>query len=224
MSLVRIDGIGTKLEKDLNQKGIKTIKQLYNDDIYETLPLQTRTYLKVCPTQIKRSSAKLLKLLFSKIFSKFKFTGSYRRKKQLLNDIDIVVKSNVFKKAKKYFSLYDPKRDNCVLVGSGSQAMRIYTFAIGDEKVNCYIRKGNIKCRVDINIANNKSYPFMILYSTGSKMFNVRMRGIAKRMKMMLNQKGLYKGNVRISGLNTEADIFNALRMKYLTPKLRNIE
>ncbi len=222
MSLTRIDGIGEKLEKDLKKKGVNTIRQLYRKDIYPTLPLQTRTYLQVCPSQIKRTSTKHLKPLFHKIFSKFKITGSYRRKKVLLNDIDIVVRRSVIKNAKKYFTLYNPEQDNYVSVGTGKQTLKIYTFAVGKEKINCYIRKGNIKCRVDINIADKSSYPFMILYSTGSKLFNVRMRGIAKRMGMTLNQNGLYKNDVRISGLNTEKDIFNALHMSYVPPNKRN--
>lgn len=222
MSLSRIDGIGEKLEKELNSKGITTIKQLYRKDVYPTLPLQTRTYLEVCPTQIKRSSTKRLKPWFRKIFPRFKITGSYRRKKVLLNDIDIVVRKSIIQKAKKYFTLYDPARDNYTTIGKGKQIMKIYTFAIGKEKINCYIRKGNLKCRVDINIANKASFPFMVLYSTGSKEFNVRMRGIAKRKGMTLNQRGLYKNGVKISGLNSEKNIFEALKMDYIIPSKRD--
>jgi DNA polymerase/3'-5' exonuclease PolX len=61
----------------------------------------------------------------------------------------------------------------------------------------------------------------MMLYSTGSKEFNVGMRGKAKKLGYLLNQKGLFKDGKKIENLDTEEDYFNILDMEYKEPKDR---
>ena len=65
----------------------------------------------------------------------------------------------------------------------------------------------------------------MLLYSTGSKEFNIVMRRKAKKKGMLLNQKGLFKktnGKVElVKNLNSEKDYFDALNMEYKEPKDR---
>ena len=60
----------------------------------------------------------------------------------------------------------------------------------------------------------------MLLYSTGSKSFNIKMRANAKRQGYLLNQHGLFK-NGKMVPTHFEADFFNILGMQWLEPKDR---
>jgi DNA polymerase/3'-5' exonuclease PolX len=65
----------------------------------------------------------------------------------------------------------------------------------------------------------------MLLYATGSKQFNIRMRGIAKRMGYVLNQYGLYKLPINPNStplpVNSEKDFFKILEIPYIPPPNR---
>ena len=71
---------------------------------------------------------------------------------------------------------------------------------------------------MDIFITNVKEYPFMLLYGTGGQKFNIFMRYIANNKGYILNQKGLYKKDKRITGLTTEKKIFKFLEIEYKKP------
>jgi DNA polymerase (family 10) len=47
------------------------------------------------------------------------------------------------------------------------------------------------------------------------------MRGIAKSKKLKLSEYGLFKLNGEKIIINSERDIFDALEMEYLLPRLR---
>jgi len=80
---------------------------------------------------------------------------------------------------------------------------------------------------IDIEVCEPDVYPFALLYFTGSKNFNTRMRGFAKSKGLSLNQKGLYIGDakkgVKVDKLFlSEKDIFDYLQFPYLEPDKRN--
>ena len=65
----------------------------------------------------------------------------------------------------------------------------------------------------------------MLLYSTGSQSFNIRMRSIAKKKGFLLNQNGLYERKTMklLSGkASGEKFFFNKLDMEYINPIDRN--
>ena len=65
----------------------------------------------------------------------------------------------------------------------------------------------------------------MLLYSTGSKEFNLKMRAHAKGLGYLLNQKGLYYANEKKElvrdGVKTEKEIFEILSLPYTPPNKR---
>ena len=61
----------------------------------------------------------------------------------------------------------------------------------------------------------------MLLYSTGSKEFNIVMRGKAKKLGYLLNQKGLFKKGEKVDNLTSEKDYFDILGMAYQEPRER---
>ena len=60
----------------------------------------------------------------------------------------------------------------------------------------------------------------MLLYSTGSKQFNINLRTKAKKLGYKLNQEGLFKNNKKIN-VRGEKGIFKKLKVPYLPPEKR---
>jgi len=66
----------------------------------------------------------------------------------------------------------------------------------------------------------DKSFGAALNYFTGSKQHNVRLREIAVKAKLKLNEYGLYRGEKMIAGA-TEEEIYKKLGLDYVEPMLR---
>lgn len=86
--------------------------------------------------------------------------------------------------------------------------------------------------QVDIGVATQTSFGAHVLFLTGSWEHNVVMRSKAKKLGMMLNEKGLFKATLDAKGKPvagewlagvTEKSVFDALGMEYLEPKDREV-
>jgi len=76
--------------------------------------------------------------------------------------------------------------------------------------------------RLDLLVTPPAEMPFAILYFTGSDRFNVRMRQRALELGLTLNEHGMArKTGEQITGLRTERDIFNYLKMAWKEPAER---
>lgn len=130
--------------------------------------------------------------------------GSYRRKSQYSSDIDILT----------LVSLTTVKKHITSAI----------IYMEGDEKLSCIIpwlinnKKQYLK--IDIMHCTKESYPAFLLYLTGSKYHNIRMRAKAKSMGYLLNQHGLYHG-MKLIDVKNEEDIFDILGMLYKKPEER---
>ena len=74
--------------------------------------------------------------------------------------------------------------------------------------------------RVDIRIVEPESFPYALLYFTGSQRFNILCRQRALALGMVLNEYGLYLKNKPILA-SSEAEIFSLLKIRYLEPQER---
>ncbi len=76
---------------------------------------------------------------------------------------------------------------------------------------------------MDIFIANSKNYYSMLLYTTGSKDYNVKTRAAARKHGLLLNQEGLFdKAGKKINKpTDTETEILKYIGMNYTPPFLR---
>lgn len=131
--------------------------------------------------------------------------GSFRRGCKYSRDIDILVREPI----------------DIVLSKLGKYVVDVVTK--GNVKAMIVVRLGRHgKHRLmDILRTTSTSYPFAVLYMTGSKQFNIVMRMKAKRLGMKLNEIGLFKNDEMVPGLVTEKDVFAALGMDYIQPKDR---
>jgi len=146
--------------------------------------------------------------------------GSYRRQKLTSNDIDLLVTSpSIFTDDIKSITNIMKKIVN---------HLHKQNFLIDDMTPNpenkymglCKYGKFPIR-RIDIRFIPILSWAPAILYFTGSKELNQKMRNIAKKLGYKLNEYGIYKGNKNIH-VETEEEIFKLIGMKYLEPQERN--
>jgi DNA polymerase/3'-5' exonuclease PolX len=113
-----------------------------------------------------------------------------------------------------------------------TQFNNVRVYAHGKDKVSLVIlvtkdAKRHIYYKVDVFRSSPKTQYSMLLYSTGSKQFNIRMRGVARKKGYLLNQNGLFKldkngkSNKTPIPVKSEKDFFRILGMKYVLPENR---
>lgn len=133
---------------------------------------------------------------------KFLVAGSYRRKSELIGDIDIIVR--------------DKDYHICLQI----LTEKFKTLSSGNYKSSFLIDETN-GIQLDIIGVPKDEIPYQVLYLTGSKEFNIYMRTKARSLGYLLNQNGLYKDGGRVAGVNSEEDIFKFLDIPYRKPEDR---
>ena len=208
--LKKIKGIGDTTK--LIQAGVKSISDLKKLKYKHLLSDTSLSYIKHNPlTKIKCSDIKKIEALTSSIKIKHIYVGSYRRKKCLCRDVDILVvgPQNILLKFKDAL-----ERKNITLWVYTSGKDRISTIA----KIPGITRK----IKFDFFRSPKGELAPQLLYSTGSADFNQMIRGMAKRKEMLLNQHGLYNRLKTLKILTpTEKSIFKKIGLVYKEPEDR---
>ena len=131
--------------------------------------------------------------------------GSLRRWAETIGDVDILVTA-----------------------GKGKQLIREFTdaefvqdvLAAGPTKGSAIIRTQVAPVQVDVRVVPQESFGAAAQYFTGSKQHNVRLREIAVKAKLKLNEYGLFKADKMIAG-PVEEEIYQKLGLDYIDPVLR---
>jgi DNA polymerase (family X) len=133
--------------------------------------------------------------------------GSLRRYRETIGDIDIVVSSTTAA----------PIMNAFVRAPSVERVL-----AQGDTKSSVVVSGG---LQIDLRVVPPPAYGAALLYFTGSKEHNVRLRGLALRRKLLLNEYGLYRVGAEARGQElasaTEEDVYGALGLDWIPPELR---
>lgn len=215
-------GIGPEKAKKLILEGLSDIKQLNNKKYKDLLPEETKLFMSLKPLrEIPHEDIKMLEPYIidsSKRIGKAYIVGSYRRKKPISRDIDVMLVSNKENALDKYLECIKKELPNAIYpYAKGNDKL---SFIIDTSKANIINTKNNVY-KLDVFRTLPEDEVSMLLYSTGSKEHNIMMRQKAKKLGYLLNQKGLFKNGEKIKNLNTEEDYFNILGMKYKQPKDR---
>lgn len=128
--------------------------------------------------------------------------GSYRRGRETIGDVDLLVLAEDPKTVMQQFVAYDEVQD---------------ILAQGETKSSVVLQSG---IQVDLRIVPEDSYGAALHYFTGSKAHNIAMRKRAQQNQWKLNEYGLFDGDDPIAG-KAEADLFEALSLPYIPPELR---
>ena len=138
--------------------------------------------------------------------SKIIYTGSLRRLKETIGDIDILAeakKEDALKVMDAFVSLENV--DQVILKGSTKSSV---------------ILKGGMA--IDLRVVPPESYGAALQYFTGSKEHNIELRNIALREGYKLSEYGLYSkdSGEQVAG-KSEEEIYNKMGLAYIPPELR---
>ncbi len=128
--------------------------------------------------------------------------GSYRRRKETIGDLDVLVTCTDSTKIMDRFVKY----------GEVAEVL-----SQGETRSTVKLRGG---LQVDVRAVEPAAYGAALQYFTGSKAHNVELRKIAQDRELKLNEYGLFKGTRRVAGA-TEAEIYAKLGLDWIPPELR---
>jgi DNA polymerase (family X) len=128
--------------------------------------------------------------------------GSYRRRRDTVGDLDVVVTAKdgdaVGNKLVRYENVAE-------------------VLAHGPTRTTVILRSG---LQVDVRAVPEESYGAALLYFTGSKAHNIALRSLANERGWKLNEYGLFAGKRRIAGASEEG-VYRKLALAFIPPELR---
>lgn len=144
------------------------------------------------------------------------FAGSLRRGRDTVGDLDILIAANDTATPREAFTTME-----------GVEKI----LAAGESRSSIRLRDGGRVIQADLRIVPEESWGAALMYFTGSKEHNVRLRERALKKGLTLNEYGLYpdddsktpphqRGITPVAGRD-EASIFKALGVPEVPPELR---
>jgi DNA polymerase (family 10) len=128
--------------------------------------------------------------------------GSYRRMKDTVGDLDLLVTAQAASAVMDRLVAYDEVRT---------------VLAHGDTKSSVVLRSG---LQVDVRLVPEESYGAALHYFTGSKAHNIAVRRLAQARGLTVNEYGVFRGGQRIAG-DSEESVYSAVGLPYIPPELR---
>ena len=128
--------------------------------------------------------------------------GSFRRRKETIGDLDIVV------------SCRNPA---AVIARFGKFSEVTHVASQGDTRSTVRLSSG---LQVDLRVVEPAAFGAAMQYFTGSQAHNIEVRKVAQAKRLKLNEYGVYRGTKCIAG-RTEADVYGALGLDWIPPELR---
>ena len=128
--------------------------------------------------------------------------GSYRRGKETVGDLDILVSVKQGSDIMAHFVDYEDVDQ---------------VISRGETRSSVVLRSG---LQVDLRVVPQVGYGAALHYFTGSKAHNITIRRLAQKKGMKINEYGVFKNDKRIAG-KTEKDIFEQVDLPYIEPELR---
>ena len=186
-----LKGMGPKTEQQILQ-GI-AIADAANQRIYwcdaDKIAAELRSHMSSCDA-----------------IDQFDFAGSYRRGKETVGDLDMLVVSKNSEQVMDHFASF-PRLQEIIARGETKMSVRLKT-----------------SFQIDLRVVSEDSFGAAYQYFTGSQAHNVQLRGLARQRGLKINEYGLFQvgdeGDVYIAG-KTEEDLYAALDLPLFPPELR---
>ena len=128
--------------------------------------------------------------------------GSYRRRKETVGDLDILVTASKNSPVMDRFTAYDEV---------------VEIISQGKTRAAVRLRSG---ISVDLRVVPQISYGAALVYFTGSKAHNIAIRKLGMKKGLKINEYGVFKGDRRVAG-NTEKAVYAKLGLPLIAPELR---
>lgn len=152
---------------------------------------------------------------------KAELAGSLRRGKETIGDIDVLVTTNDPAKVSEAFRSM-PEVTDVLAAGETKSSVRLTAPVVEGKPVTI---------QADLRVVPPASFGAALLYFTGSKEHNVRLRERALKRKLTLNEYGLFplddektppqQRGVKPVAAATEEEIYAALDLPFIPPEIR---
>lgn len=152
--------------------------------------------------------------------------GSLRRGRDTVGDIDLLVSTSDAAAAGEHFRTA-PGVETVLAAGESKSSVRIALDADGGR----WGSEGKRGLQVDLRIVPRESWGAALMYFTGSKEHNVRLRERALKRGYTLNEYGLYpldedatpphKRGVAPAAGASEEEVYRALGLPFIPPEIR---
>lgn len=140
-------------------------------------------------------------------FKRIEKSGSLRRGKETVGDLDILTVAKNPEKAMDHF--VDFSRVESVI-------------AQGTTKSSVLLKNGP---QVDLRVIDDSEFGAAWVYFTGSKQHNVKIRTKAKRKRLKVSEYGVFSvtktGREKLVASKREEDVYKSLGMDWIPPELR---
>ena len=135
---------------------------------------------------------------------KIKICGSIRRMKGTIGDIDILaVSNNPVSVMDKFVSL-----------------TMVKSVIVKGEKKSSILSTENIQ--VDLRVVRRESFGAAIQYFTGSKEHNIKIRELANKKNLKINEYGVFDlGTNKCIARETEESVYEAVGLQWISPEMR---
>ncbi len=128
--------------------------------------------------------------------------GSYRRMRETVGDLDVLVAAAAGSPVMERFIAYDEVK---------SVLMR------GETRSSVVLKSG---LQVDLRLVPPESYGAALHYFTGSKAHNIAVRKLGQARGLKVNEYGVFRRQARMAG-ETEESVFAAVGLPWIPPELR---
>ncbi len=222
VAMLRLPGIGPKKVGILfGQLGIQNLDQLKEaaeqgriaelkgfgkktaQSILEGIPMVAEAGKRFSIRNAQRDAEEILDTLSPlKSVTHCTVAGSFRRRKETVGDLDLLVTSNQSREVMD--RLAEHPRVTKVL-------------ARGETKQRVRLRSG---LEMDLRVVPENSYGAALQYFTGSKEHNIVIRRRAQERGLKVNEYGVFRGEQQVAG-KTEEDVYAAVELPWIPPELR---
>lgn len=134
--------------------------------------------------------------------ARVEIAGSYRRCRETVGDIDLLVTAPDSAPVMARFTGYDEVAE---------------VLSQGETRASVVLKCG---LQVDLRVVPEASYGAALAYFTGSRAHNIVLRKRAQARGLKLNEYGVFRGERVIAG-DTEESVYNALGLPWIPPELR---
>jgi DNA polymerase (family 10) len=128
--------------------------------------------------------------------------GSFRRAKETVGDLDILVTAASGPPVMTHLLAYDEIAD---------------VLSHGETRSSVVLKSG---IQVDVRVVPEESFGAALHYFTGSKPHNIAIRKLGQERGLKINEYGVFRGERRIAG-ETEESVFAAVGLPWIPPELR---
>lgn len=220
--LLQIPGLGPKRVKALyHDLEVQTVEQLYRtarDGRIRALPgFGEKTELNILQAvEAHVSQARRFKLAVAAQYAEsltaflqavpgvdqVTVAGSFRRMRETVGDLDILVTAAAGSPVMSHFTAYDEVAD---------------VLSAGSTRASVVLKSG---LQVDLRVVAQQAYGAALHYFTGSKAHNIAIRRLAQKLGLKINEYGVFRGSERIAG-DDEISVYRSVDLPYIPPELR---